>query len=107
MYAVNKRTAYRIRGTYERLHGVAEGAEDSYRRNYSTGTSCSTTRAVTDGLLGRQYHRAAGRQDRRTSTIRAATVTLDDFVLVEQLHGGRQVAMGVHPLLRDRPDSNR
>ena len=32
MYAINKLTGARIRGTYERLHGVAEAAEGSFRR---------------------------------------------------------------------------
>ena len=32
MYAINKRTGARIRGTYERLHGVAEATEGSFRR---------------------------------------------------------------------------
>ena len=33
MYAINKLTGARIRGTYERLHGVAEAAEGSFRRD--------------------------------------------------------------------------
>ena len=33
MYAINKLTGAQIRGTYERLHGVAEAAEGSFRRD--------------------------------------------------------------------------
>ena len=33
MYAINKRTGAKIRGTYERLHGVAESVEDGWQRN--------------------------------------------------------------------------
>ena len=104
MYAVNKRTGSRIRGTYERLHGVAEGAEDSFRRNsdgniefdYEGGTEVFWD----DSTIVQRDGKIVYLDDQGTE------VTQDDIVLVEQLPEDAG-SNGLHPLLRDRPDSNR
>lgn len=85
MYAVNKHTGARVRGTYERLHAVAEATADSYRRdadgNIEFDHAGETEVFWDDSETVRQDDKIVFLDEHGTE------VTQDDIDLVEQLQG--------------------
>ena len=85
MYAINKLTGARIRGTLERLHGRAEATEDSFRRdadgNVEFDYDGETEIYWDDGITVRRDDKIVYLDEH------GAEVTQDDIVLVDELSG--------------------
>ena len=88
MYAINKRTGAQIRGTYERLHGVAEAVEDGWQRNadgsievdHEGDTEIFWDDSITEEEEGKLLYLDGNGE----------TITTDDIALVEQLPASRE-----------------
>ena len=83
MYAINKHTGAQVRGTYERLHGLAEISEYSFRRD-ADGTIEFDHEGGTEIYWDDEI---TVRQDGKIVylDVHGAEITQDDIVLVDKL----------------------